>query len=208
MTKAELFDFMVETAEINFGAGIFKRRELMDVVAARLKSEGKWLEKYDEPSTSKGIKDKGMEGIDWGFTPLRQSGRLEHLAINQWRVATSVDIDQEFTEGGKSFVAHLRIERNPALMQAKKRKLFGKPLHCKICTFDFADTYGSLGLDYIEGHHIQPLSTLDGQAVKNRLDALILVCSNCHRMIHRHLKVQSDQNDLLRLRSALLVKKA
>ncbi|MEO5325233.1 HNH endonuclease [Mesorhizobium sp. CC13] len=43
---------------------------------------------------------------------------------------------------------------------------------------------GPHGEGFIEVHHLQPLHTLvDGG--KTRLGDLVLVCSNCHRMIHR-----------------------
>jgi 5-methylcytosine-specific restriction protein A len=52
----------------------------------------------------------------------------------------------------------------------------------RICGFDFAIKYGDLGAGFIEAHHILPLAA--GPAT-TRLPDLALVCSNCHRMLHR-----------------------
>jgi len=41
-----------------------------------------------------------------------------------------------------------------------------------------------LGKDYIECHHTIPVSELP-QGAKTRLEDVVLVCSNCHHMIHR-----------------------
>ncbi|MEV4457357.1 HNH endonuclease [Microbispora sp. NPDC049633] len=49
--------------------------------------------------------------------------------------------------------------------------------------FDFEHTYGPRGAGYIECHHIVPLHV--SGPVTTKLDDLALVCSNCHRMIHR-----------------------
>jgi 5-methylcytosine-specific restriction protein A len=49
--------------------------------------------------------------------------------------------------------------------------------------FDFERVYGPRGADFIECHHRVPLH-VTGQ-VTTRLEDLALICSNCHRMIHR-----------------------
>jgi len=60
--------------------------------------------------------------------------------------------------------------------------------HCNICGFDFEKTYGEVGKDYIEVHHITPigiLSTAEDYAGTDPQNDLIPLCSNCHSMIHR-----------------------
>jgi hypothetical protein len=44
--------------------------------------------------------------------------------------------------------------------------------------------YDNRGYGFIECHHNRPVSEMDG-AGEVRLDDLSLLCSNCHRMIHR-----------------------
>ncbi|MFI5584018.1 HNH endonuclease [Amycolatopsis sp. NPDC051758] len=80
---------------------------------------------------------------------------------------------------------HLIRERNPKLRAkkiAQSRKQRGR-VSCEACEFDFEATYGNHGRDYIECHHATPLSH-SGPTV-TKLDNLVLLCSNCHRMIHR-----------------------
>lgn len=59
-------------------------------------------------------------------------------------------------------------------------------LTCQVpnCGFDFEMVYGELGRGYAEVHHIVALRELDPGTITT-LDDLIVVCSNCHRMIHR-----------------------
>jgi 5-methylcytosine-specific restriction protein A len=102
--------------------------------------------------------------------------------------AEPVDLDMEDTpagEGGIALRAHLRRERDPKLRRKKiaDAKRRGLPIVCEVCTFDFERQYGSHGLDYIECHHRIPLH-VTGET-RTRLADLALLCSNCHRMIHR-----------------------
>ena len=48
-----------------------------------------------------------------------------------------------------------------------------------------------LGDGFIEVHHLAPLFS-DSQPRRTTLDDLLLVCSNCHRMIHRTKDVDGN----------------
>jgi 5-methylcytosine-specific restriction enzyme A len=96
------------------------------------------------------------------------------------------DLDDDGSdEGGVVLREHLRRERDPKLKGKKladvRRR--GEPIACEVCNFDFERVYGARGAGYIECHHRVALS-LTGQT-KTRLSDLVLLCSNCHRMIHR-----------------------
>lgn len=54
--------------------------------------------------------------------------------------------------------------------------------------FDFEETYGAIGKNYIEVHHIKPLFSLEEEQVVNPATDLICICANCHRMLHRSKK--------------------
>jgi 5-methylcytosine-specific restriction protein A len=88
-------------------------------------------------------------------------------------------------EGGAFLKAHLRRERNSTLRTRKieQTKRRGLPIACEACGFDFFVTYGARGADYIECHHRTPLHVTG--PVKTQTKDLALICSNCHRMIHR-----------------------
>ena len=81
---------------------------------------------------------------------------------------------------------HRARERSVALVKRAKAVALEKLglLRCTVCGFAFAATYGSLGDGYIECHHTRPLSEL-ASTRPTRVDDIALVCSNCHRMIHR-----------------------
>lgn len=89
-------------------------------------------------------------------------------------------------EGKRVIRNHLSRERDPriiklAIQNAKRR--YGKVI-CEVCGFDFEKRYGSRGKDFIEGHHKNPISESNGQ-VQTKVEDIALLCSNCHRMIHR-----------------------
>jgi hypothetical protein len=89
-------------------------------------------------------------------------------------------------EGAEKYVTHKTRERGSEIVEAKKseyRAKFGR-LRCEVCEFDFEAVYGERGSGFIECHHNVPLHETDG-ITKTRLSDLTLLCSNCHRMIHR-----------------------
>ena len=97
-------------------------------------------------------------------------------------------------EGKKKLVTHFLRERDRQVIEMKKRatlKASGR-LSCEICSFDFQFVYGSRGREFCEVHHVHPLSGLESES-ETRLDDLAVVCSNCHRMLHRDPWVTMEQ---------------
>lgn len=97
-----------------------------------------------------------------------------------------VDKDAHGFEGNPRLMAHMRRERNASIVQKKKEEILGKTgvLRCEACGFDFAKTYGEHGNEFCEVHHLVPLHKSDC-IIKTKLNELAVVCSNCHRIIHR-----------------------
>jgi 5-methylcytosine-specific restriction protein A len=93
--------------------------------------------------------------------------------------------DDEAPKGKLLLARHMRRERNSKLRKRKieSMRTQGKPIACEVCTFDFGETYGERGKDYIEVHYTLPLH-VSGE-VNPRLQDLALLCANYHRMIHR-----------------------
>jgi predicted HNH restriction endonuclease len=87
------------------------------------------------------------------------------------------------TEGGKKVIISVRSERDSTLRK-KAIKLHG--LSCQVCSFNFETKYGKLGKDFIEVHHAKPLheNNFNPTSTNPKTD-LNVVCSNCHRMLHR-----------------------
>jgi hypothetical protein len=94
--------------------------------------------------------------------------------------------DVEFPEGKKLQQLHIKRERSPKLVRLAKASFKEKHgrLFCEVCKFDFESIYGQPGVDFIEAHHTIPVSLLPPGA-KTKVSELALVCSNCHRMLHR-----------------------
>ncbi|MER7167881.1 HNH endonuclease [Micromonospora sp. NPDC000207] len=122
----------------------------------------------------------------------RQAGALRaaiHAGpIDQTWVLDSSDPDLDGAsaqEGGLLERLHLRRERDRGIRNKAVKAYKRKHGHvaCEACGFDFAVAYGPRGEDYIECHHKVPLS--ESGATTTRVSDLVLLCSNCHRMIHR-----------------------
>lgn len=91
----------------------------------------------------------------------------------------------EAREGKIRTRSHIVRERNRKLVQRKKESVRQKTgrLVCEACKFDFAEKYGERGENFIECHHTKPLRDLEPGS-KTYLKDLVLLCSNCHSMIH------------------------
>lgn len=96
------------------------------------------------------------------------------------------EINLSVKEGGRKLITHFRRERNPRIVSEKKAQVLkasGK-LKCEACDFDFLEKYGELGYGFCEAHHKKPLSD-SNRELETKLEDLAILCSNCHRMIHR-----------------------
>ncbi|WP_303323286.1 HNH endonuclease [Turicimonas muris] len=72
-----------------------------------------------------------------------------------------------------------QYERDPKL-RAKAIEEYG--LGCVVCGTNFTEIYGELGENFIEVHHLIPISKTQTETSYRNLRP---VCSNCHRMLHR-----------------------
>lgn len=91
-------------------------------------------------------------------------------------------------EGSILYKLHKVRERDASTVKLKKDQVFstfGK-IACEACIFDFEEYYGPIGKGFIECHHRSPLSGLK-VVTQTNLSDLALVCSNCHRMLHRRI---------------------
>ena len=97
-----------------------------------------------------------------------------------------IEEDNVFPEGKIKFRLHLYRERNPKVIKKAKDNFIkkNKKIYCEICGFCYEDVYGDVGKGYIEGHHIKPVSELS-EDEETKVEDIILICANCHKMIHR-----------------------
>jgi 5-methylcytosine-specific restriction protein A len=118
-------------------------------------------------------------------------------------VESQIDVGEEFALPTsttvietRKYAFHRKIERNRTA--AKQAKIFHGTI-CQACDLDFAKRYGAIGDGFIEAHHLKAISTLEeGVAVHYDIAAdFAVLCSNCHRMIHR----SADPSDLAAFRA-------
>lgn len=106
-------------------------------------------------------------------------------ALAETFIKTDPEQAQAAKEGGLRAVVSYRRERDSKLRDVKiaSRIAKGAPISCEVCGFNFGQAYGSRGEGYIEVHHVTPLHV--SGVVETSLEDLVLLCANCHRMIHR-----------------------
>lgn len=101
-----------------------------------------------------------------------------------------IDIpDMVAKEGRRTLIRHLRIERSRQLVETKRKRVLKDKgcLACEVCGFDFEKSYGDLGRGFCEVHHLRPLAEANAGGTTT-LGDLAVVCSNCHRMLHKSAK--------------------
>ena len=131
---------------------------------------------------------------------------VDELKNDIW--AETTDSYPVHKDGAKTEYYTNRYERNPA---NRKEAIRIHGTTCMACGFNFEETYGEIGKNYIEVHHVTPLFSLDGEIDIDPAKDLVVVCSNCHRMIHRNkdrvLTVQELKEYLKKISGTLLVVK-
>jgi predicted HNH restriction endonuclease len=85
------------------------------------------------------------------------------------------------TEGGQKMYMARKYERSA---KAKKDAISIHGTICAGCEFDFGKVYGQHGEGFIEVHHAIPLADHGVRETDPKTD-LIVLCANCHRMVHR-----------------------
>lgn len=93
--------------------------------------------------------------------------------------------DEEVTtvpEGARRTVQVNVYERDP---NARRKCIAKWGLKCAVCSFDFAERYGTLGEGFIHVRHLKPLGEIGEQYELNPVTDLRPVCPNCHAMLHR-----------------------
>ncbi|CAN5118301.1 hypothetical protein BH10PLA2_BH10PLA2_00150 [soil metagenome] len=145
---------------------------------------------------------KGGKGLD-GASKLDKAiwaeffGKPQELAVaaEAIRDGTIANMDDDARdevesykakEGKVSYRYHRTLERDRkvvAIRKAAALKLNGK-LECEACGFDFVATYGARGYGFIEAHHTNPVHAMV-EGDETSVEDLALICSNCHRIIHK-----------------------
>jgi len=140
---------------------------------------------------------KARQGTSFSITQDRYQ-----CILSIWK-GSGLDTEEEeySTEEGKAVLRlHKWRERDKELVRRAKSQFLKKhgALYCEACALNFEDKYGDLGIGFIEAHHNKPISRLKA-GEKTKVSDLVMLCSNCHRMIHK-LK---DEASLQKLRETI-----
>lgn len=110
--------------------------------------------------------------------------------------------DLSVDETKRRLVSHYKIDRDRGIIKSKiaQFKQANGRLYCEACAFSFEDRYGEYAKDVIDVHHTRPLGTLLPNTM-TKLSDLMLLCSNCHRVVHRR-KTPLSPDDLIALLKA------
>ncbi|MGJ1225347.1 HNH endonuclease [Sphingobacterium siyangense] len=58
---------------------------------------------------------------------------------------------------------------------------------CAVCGLSFEEYYGNIGSGYIHVHHLESISSKQGEYLIDPINDLIPVCANCHSMLHKRI---------------------
>ena len=181
-----------------WGSGILAMGRIQS--APKLQTQGQEAKRYRakvsdlsllDPPISMGKLSEALPSWAWLRYPrmyTMPSGEitdvLRNLAVSP---TVSLDVDLiEAQEGKARLVQHLVAERNPRLVAQKKQLVLETEgcLACEVCGFDFKEHYGERGTGFCEVHHLEPIGTRI-ENTTTRSEDLVILCSNCHRIIHR-----------------------
>jgi predicted HNH restriction endonuclease len=120
-----------------------------------------------------------------GIVPTQMKRKYWELKMND-DFEDNTPFLSEFPEGNIVEKIHKSRERNSKVIKVAKANFKKKHGHlfCQICKFNFENKYGSLGKDFIEGHHTVAVCRMTPDQ-KTKPEDIAMLCSNCHRMVHK-----------------------
>lgn len=149
--------------------------------------------RFDPSESGRGLLSGGKQEAEvWRLfagdpTRLARTAAAIRAGISELEEPGDLEVDDgEWAEEGATLTRLHRLrERNRTIVAKRKAKALQEHgiLSCQACGFSFGRLYGERGQDYIECHHIKPVSELQS-GEKTRLRDLALLCANCHRMVH------------------------
>lgn len=163
--------------------------------------------KYFQDNPELNIKPKSsFDKVDWNWLTqdfqifiYRKVLNLYNQEKGNIKPTVVEDFEPVGVEGNSILATHMRYERNNALIKKiKENAVKSNPMmNCEVCGFSFFEKYGELGQGFIEAHHKKPLS--ESKEIKTTKEDIALVCSNCHRMLHKG-KSQIETNMIMTIK--------
>ncbi|MGV0947538.1 HNH endonuclease [Empedobacter falsenii] len=93
-----------------------------------------------------------------------------------------IDNEKKNYEGAIKTVKMNIYERNPI---ARQMCINYHLAICKVCEFDFEQTFGIIGKGFIHVHHKKEISEIKKEYEIDYKNDLVPVCPNCHAMLHK-----------------------
>lgn len=159
----------------------------------------RWVRDVDNGKGKEELERIGAEAVDLIRNELPNIGLPDFLKTGETTADESEITDQQVTEADSPEQPEqeedLEETKNPkepdkvlTYRFERKQELRDKAIDvygtsCIVCGFNFEKVYGSLGADFIEVHHLIPISNANGNEIGYQ--NLRPVCPNCHRMFHR-----------------------
>ena len=100
------------------------------------------------------------------------------------------EIETNLVEGLTKTITVNYYERNTKARDACI-KLHG--YNCIVCGFNFENSYGARGKDFIHVHHLKAISDIGEKYIIDPESDLKPVCPNCHAMLHRKGNISIDE---------------
>ncbi|MCB0032473.1 MAG: HNH endonuclease [Anaerolineales bacterium] len=128
---------------------------------------------------------------DHGFIYIMHDALAEALEELGWVTSTvahefpnEIPLEEEeaLVEGAKRQVTVNAYERSS---EARQQCLDKYGYKCSVCKFDFEQTYGTTGANFIHVHHLIPLAGIGESYEVDPIKDLRPVCPNCHAIIHK-----------------------
>lgn len=126
------------------------------------------------------IKSNGKYYYCWRLKPDDSGNDIHNIVVKD--ILMPQEDTSELREGTPHQVSITRYERN---QEARKKCLQNYGYTCQVCGINFEQVYGEIGKDFIEVHHLNPVSNVGGEYTPDPIKDMIPLCSNCHSMIHR-----------------------
>ena len=125
---------------------------------------------------------KAAELLDSLLLETAEEAEIEERVENEEEpeVAAFEGEERQYFIKHRSRERKLRDAKVKAVLKAKGN------ISCEVpgCGFDFFKTYGEPGREYVQVHHLLPLGKRGGASAVTPMSELVLVCANCHVMIH------------------------
>jgi len=108
----------------------------------------------------------------------------------------SGDFESNSMEGKRKYRYTAYYERKP---KNRKDAIKFHGYTCMACRFNFEKCYGKIGKNFIHVHHIKPVSQIGKSMSINPKKDMIVLCPNCHSMVHRNKKKTLTLSDLKKI---------